>query len=109
MLTDGNLISEWRLIRFELFQALAELNVEEIHLIERVNNVLTICFVLSSDATKLKPLTQMRVLDGLIARKSPELYKSFVILYEVWNDTEWKRQLVAKVGQNRIRRGSFTY
>ena len=96
MHTDSELISEWRLVRFQLFQALDSLSCSQIYLIEQANNVLTVCVVLN-DVERLRPLVRMRMIDTLVELHAPDLYRRYLWLWEVWSNVDWGRQLVSKV------------
>lgn len=82
---------DWKLVRFELFNALDCLNIHDIFLIEKEDgNVVTISIV-ASDVAHLRPLVRMRLIDTLIERHRPDLYNRYMFCYEVWDKKEWER------------------
>ena len=87
---------DWKLLRFHLFQALDTLDIKEIYMIERVNNVVTLCIV-TEGLEKIRPLVRMNIIDKLIEKNAPDIYASYLFCYEVWLEKEWRRQYVAKV------------
>jgi len=87
---------EWINLRFSLFQALDNLSIKNIYMIEKDNDVVTLCIV-AGGMEKIRPLARMRIIDELIARNNPTLYKQYMFLYEVWDEREWMKQTVKKV------------
>lgn len=94
---------EWNVIRFNLFQALDSLDIHDIYLIERESNVLTICVVVNSGMESIQALTRMRIIDSLIHRNDPELYKNWLFTYEVWLKSDWAKQRVRDVMMRRVK------
>lgn len=91
---------DWNILRFQLFQALDSLKVQDIYLVERDNNILTVRFVVE-DMGLIRPLVKMRLIDELIAKNSPELYSRYLFLYEVWDAKMWGQQLVSRFVEKR--------
>jgi hypothetical protein len=86
---------DWKHLRFILFQALDCIKVHDIYLIDRDNNVVTICLIVE-EMDKIRPLTKMNIIDKLIEKNSPELYAQFLFCYEVWDKKSWDAMPVAK-------------
>ena len=79
---------DWNVVRFELFNALDALNVHEIFLVEKEHNVVALSLIVE-EVGKIRPLLRMRIIDDLISRKAPELYRQYIFTYEVWDKGEW--------------------
>ncbi len=86
---------DWKLIRFELFNALDCLPIHEIFLVEKEENIVAIS-IITEEVELLKPLTRMRIIDGLIAEKAPALHSRYLFCYEIWDRKEWERFPVKK-------------
>lgn len=86
---------DWNIVRFELFNALDSINVYDIFLIDRDQNVLTIAFIVQ-DMSQIRPLLRMRIIDELISKKAVDLYRQYIFLYEVWERPEWDALPAAK-------------
>lgn len=93
---------DWKLLRFNLFNALDSLNVHDIYLIERENRVITLCLIVE-DMEQIRPLTKMNIIDKLIEKNNPEMYSKYLFCYEVWDKPDWEKQPVSKYsGQFRL-------
>lgn len=86
---------DWLNLRFNLFQALDSLNVHDIYLFEADNNILTLLIV-ADDVEKLRPLTKMKIIDGLIERRCPEIYRNYVFCYLLHEKKEWSPEIMIK-------------
>lgn len=102
---------EWRTLRYHLHHALELLHVSEIYLLDKENNVVTVCIVLEDGGLlpSLRKLTQLRMVDRLIAVRAPELYRQFLFCYEVWERKDWHRQRVIDVINRRTGRVALEF
>lgn len=87
---------DWKLLRFHLFNALDQVKVDEIYLIERENNIINLCLVVE-EMDKIRPLTKMNIIDRLIEKNNPEIYQQYLFTYEIWDKKTWGQQLVSRM------------
>ena len=85
---------DWLNLRFYLFQALDQFEIHDIYLYEVENKILTLLIV-TDDVEKLRPLTKMRIMDGLIEKNCPQLYKEYVFCYNLFNKRDWTPTVMA--------------
>ena len=90
---------DWRTLRFYLFQALDCLRVCEIYKLDRENNVITLCIILETGDTlrEMRELTKLHIIDKLIEKNAPDIYRAYLFCYEVWDKQTWCKQRVKDV------------
>lgn len=86
---------DWKRVRFELFNALDTLDVHDIFLVEKEQNILTVSIIVSS-MKLIRSIMKMRIIDTLIERKAPDLYRRYMFCYEVWDKAIWDRMSAAE-------------
>lgn len=87
---------DWKQLRFDLKQALQEINIFDIYLIDVDNKVLTICVVV--DCMEDTPYVEkVQIIDSLIEQNNPDLHIQYLFSYEIWNKKDWFMQPVDKV------------
>lgn len=86
---------DWNVVRFDLFNALNNLNIHEIYLIEKDVNVLSLSIIVEN-MDQIRPILRMKIIDDIIAKRAPELYRRYLFLYEIWTKKEWDMLPVKK-------------
>lgn len=97
---------DWRTMRYHLCNALEQLRVREIYLLDQENNVISVCIVLEDGALLpgIRKITELRIIDRLIETRAPEIYAQYLFCYEVWEKSNWSRQRVLDVMHRRTGR-----
>jgi hypothetical protein len=86
---------DWKVVRFQLFNALNSLTIHDIFFVEKENNVVSISIVMEN-ADQIRPIIRMRMIDNLIERNNPELYRQYMFCYEIWTKRDWDMLPVKK-------------